>query len=56
MAIATAPRGRSNAALTVIRRAFGAIVAALTATFEIYREAVAERDAYHARNPHLGKD
>lgn len=56
MAIATAPRGRSNAALTVIRRAFSAIVRAFTATAEIYREAMARRDAFYARNPHLSED
>lgn len=56
MALATAPRGRSNAALTAIRQAFSAIATALTVTVEIYREAIARRDAYHARHPHLSED
>lgn len=56
MAIATASRGHGNAALAAIRQAFRAIVRTFTVSAEIYREAMAERDAYHARNPHLGKD
>ncbi|HMB09985.1 hypothetical protein [Saliniramus sp.] len=56
MAIATAPRGRSNPALTAIRQAFGAIATALIVTVEIYREAIARRDAYYARHPYLGDE
>lgn len=56
MAIATAPRGRSNAAIAAIRQTFSAIATALTVSVEIYREAMARRDAFYARNPHLSED
>lgn len=56
MAIATAPRGRSNAALTAIRQVFSAIVGALTVSIEIYRDAMERRAAFYARNPHLSED
>jgi hypothetical protein len=56
MAIATAPRGRSNAALTAIRQVFSAIAGAVIVSFEIYCEAMERRAAYYARNPHLSED
>lgn len=56
MAIATAPRGRSNAVRTAIRQVFSAIVGAVTVSFEIYRDAMERRAAFYARNPHLRED
>ena len=56
MAIATAPRGSSNAALTAIRQLFIAIVGAVTVSIEIYRDAMAQRDAFYGRNPHSSDD
>ncbi len=56
MAIATAPRSRTSAALAPVRRAFAVIAAALTTCIEIYQEAMARRRDYFERHPHLSQE
>ncbi len=56
MAIATAPRGRTSAALSTLHRIVTGIAAIFTVSIEIYRDAMARRDAFYARNPHLSED
>ncbi|MCC5978216.1 MAG: hypothetical protein JJU21_09155 [Salinarimonas sp.] len=56
MAIATAPRSRTSAALAPVMRVFTAVSTALSVCIEVYRDAMARRSAFFERNPHISQD